>query len=172
MLRYMVGSNSTDQRERGFMDEIAKHPGIKVLSENQYAGATPQTSLEKAGSLLNSLQGEKLDGVYCPNESSTFGMLRALEERGMAKNVVFVGFDASEKLNEALMKDHIDALIVQNPFHMGYLGVKTAVQKLRGEEIADRVDTGCHVMTRENIDSPELAEIVNPPLEEYLGISE
>ena len=133
MLRYMVGSASTEAREKGFLDAIKQHPGIELVSENQYAGATAQTALEKAGSLLSSLKDAQIDGVFCPNESSTFGMLLALQERALAGKVKFIGFDASSKLVEALQAGQIDGLVVQNPFKMGYEGVKAAVTALEGQ---------------------------------------
>lgn len=167
MLRYMVGSASTEAREKGFMDTIAKNPGIEVVSANQYSGATAETALQTAGNLL-AAQKEKLDGIFCPNESSTFGMLRALQNRGQAGKVKFVGFDASPKLLEGLKAGEIDALIVQNPFKMGYEGTKAAAMSLKGEKVEPRIDTGAVILTRKNMATPEMKEIIAPPLEQYL----
>ncbi len=169
MLRYSVGSASTEAREKGFLEAIAAHPGITVLSENQYAGTTAQTALEKSGSLLSSLQDKQIDGIFCPNESSTFGMLRALQDRGLAGKVRFVGFDASPKLVEALTAGQIDALVVQDPFKMGYEGVKAAWMALEGQAVEPRIDTGCRIATRENLGSPEIDAVIHPPLDEYLN---
>lgn len=168
MLRYMVGSASTEAREQGFLDAIGQHPGIELASENQYAGATAQTALEKAGSLLSSLKDAQIDGIYCPNESSTFGMLLALQERAMAGKVKFIGFDASAKLVEALAAGQIDGLVVQNPFKMGYEGVKAAVAALDGKPVEPRIDTGVAVVTRDNLSQPEIDALIHPPLDQYL----
>lgn len=169
LLRYQVGSASTEAREQGFMEAMAESPGIEVISENQYAGATKQTALEKAGSLLTALSDQQIDGIFCPNESSTFGMLRALQDRGMAGKVKFVGFDASPKLLEALEGGEIDGLVVQNPFKMGYEGVKAAYAALEGEAVAARIDTGVYVVTAENIEDEAIAEVINPPIDKYLN---
>jgi ribose transport system substrate-binding protein len=83
LLRYAVGSESTEQREKGFTDTLAKDfPKIKYLSDTEYAGATSDTAQQKAQSLATRFRGQ-VDGIFCPNESSTFGMLRALEGAGM-----------------------------------------------------------------------------------------
>ena len=68
-----------------------------------------------------------IDGIFCPNESSTFAMLRVLQDNGWAGKVRFIGFDASENLVKGLADGHIEALVVQDPVNMGYLAVKTMV---------------------------------------------
>jgi len=171
MLRYQQGSASTMERERGFLDAIAKSPDIKIVSANQHAGPTTETAYKASENLLNPLkEGGKLtiDGVFCPNESSTFGMLRALQDGKMAGTVLFVGFDSSEKLVEALKKGEINGLILQNPMKMGYLGVKTMVAHLRGEKVEKRVDTGVTLVTRENMDQPDIKELMMPDLDQWL----
>jgi len=83
MLRYAVGSESTEQREKGFMDTLAKDfPKITMLSDGEYAGPTTDSAQQKAQSLVTRYRGE-VDGIFCPNESCTFGMLRALDGAGM-----------------------------------------------------------------------------------------
>ena len=80
----------------------------------------------------------------------------------------FVGFDTGTELVTALKAGDIDALMVQDPFRMGYLGVKNAVAALRGEKVAAFVDTGVTVATRENLGQPAVSELLNPPLDAYL----
>ena len=83
LLRYAVGSESTEQREKGFTDTLAKDfPGISLLSDTEYAGPTSDSAQQKAQSLVTRYRGE-VDGIFCANESSTFGMLRALDGAGM-----------------------------------------------------------------------------------------
>ena len=83
LMRLLVGSASTEERERGFIETIkAKYPKITFLSDDQYAGPTSDTAQTKAQSLVTRYRGQ-VDGVFCPNESSTFGMLRALEQAKM-----------------------------------------------------------------------------------------
>ncbi|MEI6210901.1 MAG: substrate-binding domain-containing protein [bacterium] len=171
LLRYQEGSASTMEREKGFLDAIAKSPEIKVVSANQYGGATKDSAYKASENLLNPLKAKDhltVDGIFCPNESTTFGMLRALQNAGLAGKVSFVGFDSSEKLVEALKKGEINGLILQNPVKMGYLGVKTLVAHLRGEQIEKRVDTGVGLVTRENMEQPEIKELLSPDLNKWL----
>jgi ribose transport system substrate-binding protein len=174
LLRYAVGSASTDQREAGFLDAIKKHAGITVVSQNQYGGATRESAIRASENLLNMLLGSgtssglTVDGIFCPNESTTFGMLKVLTDIGAAGTVKFVGFDAAPDLVAALKEGKIDALVVQNPFNMGYLGVKTMVQKLRGEAVPRRIDTGATLVTQQNLNDPKVSELLNPDLKKWL----
>jgi ribose transport system substrate-binding protein len=96
-------------------------------------------------------------------------MLLALRDAGLAGGKVkFVGFDSGETLNAGLQAGDIQGLVVQNPMNMGYLGVKTLVAVLRGEQVPARIDTGVGFVTKENFDDPALADIVHPPLAQYL----
>jgi len=137
-----------------------------VVSSNQYGGATTESSYKKAESLL--LRFPDVDGIFCPNESTTFGMLLALKSIGKGGKIKFVGFDSSEKLAKALRAGEIQGLVLQHPFQMGYLGVKTMVQALRGEKVEKRIDTGCEVITVENMDKPEQKELLTPDLSKWL----
>ncbi len=171
MLRYAEGSASTMQRERGFLDAIKESPGIEVVSENQYGGATTESAYKASENLLAPLktaEGLSIDGIFCPNESTTFGMLRALQDGGYAGKVKFVGFDSSPKLVEALEKGEINGLILQNPFRMGYLGVKTLVDHLQGKEVGKRINTGATLVTQENMVDPEIRELITPDLSQWL----
>lgn len=153
LLRYQEGSASTDERESGFLEVMAKNPGIELLVTNRYAGAT--TGEAKNASLQMVDQLKAADGIFCPNESSTFGMLLALRQLGIAGKVKFVGFDGSADLIKGLSAGEIDALVVQNPTRMGYEGVTTLVKSIRGETIEQRVDSGCGLVTKENLETPE-----------------
>ncbi|OGV68470.1 MAG: sugar ABC transporter substrate-binding protein [Lentisphaerae bacterium RIFOXYB12_FULL_65_16] len=167
MLRYAEGSASTMKREQGFLDEMKESAsGIELVSTNQYGGVTAESAFQASQNLLNRF-GE-VDGVFCPNESTTFGMLRALKTAGKAGKIKFVGFDSSEPLITGLRAGEIQGLTVQNPFLMGYTGVKTAVAAVKGEAIEKRVDTGVVMVTGENIDKPEIQDVVSPDLEKWL----
>lgn len=168
MLRYAVGSASTEEREEGFLEVMKKDfPGIKLLSTDQHAGATRDSAKRTAENLLNRY-GRQIQGVFASNESSAAGMLLALRDAGLAGKVSFVAFDSGETLNAGLKAGHVQGMVVQNPMRMGYLGVKTMVAVLRGQKVQGFVDTGVGFVTKENFNSPEMAEIVNPPLDKYL----
>ena len=166
LLRYMEGSESTVQREQGFLDAIAKSKDIEVVSQNQYAGATADTALKASENLLASLKtadgGLRIDGLFAPNESSAIGMLRALQTAKLAGKIKFVGFDTSERLVAALKSGELHGTVLQNPINMGYLAVKTMVSRLRGAPVEKRVDTGAAIATPENMETPEIRALLHP----------
>lgn len=169
VLRLQEGSASTTAREDGFLAQLgAKYPGITVVSSNQYAGATRETAKQAAENLLNRFGGD-LQGIFTPNESSTIGMLLALQDIGKAGKIKFVGFDATQTLIDAMKAGQLDGFAVQNPMRMGYLGVKTMVAHLRGKPTEKRIDTGVTMVTPENLDKPEVQELIHPPIDKYLS---
>ena len=175
MLRNNESSASTMQREQGFLDAIKKFPGIEVASANQYGGATTETAYKASENLLAPFRkpdgGLSLDGIFTPNESTTFGMLRALQDAKWAGTIKFVGFDSSPMLIKAMEKGQLNGLIIQNPMKMGYLGVKTMVAHLRGQPVERRVDTGATVATPENMNQPEVRGLLEPDFKKWLGES-
>jgi ribose transport system substrate-binding protein len=163
LIRYQEGSASTVQREAGFYDTVTKEfPGIVILVKDQYAGATTETAYQLAENLISRFPD--VEGVFAPNESSTFGTLRALQESRLAGKIVFVGFDSSPKLVQGLRDGDIQGLVIQNPDKMGYLGVKTIVAYLRGETVEKIIDTGVVLATKDNMDSPAIKALLSPDL--------
>jgi ribose transport system substrate-binding protein len=170
VLRYQEGSASTSLREKGFVDAIAAYHALSVVSDSQYGGATTETAEKASENLLAAqmVESGRVQGIFAPNESTTFGMLLALRKAGLAGKVRFVGFDASEKLVQAVRTGEIDALVVQRPFEMGYLAVKTLAAHIKGQPVARRIDTGSILVTKDNIDTPEIAALVSPDLKSWL----
>ncbi len=167
MLRYQEGSASTMARETGFLTTLAKDfPAMRVVSSNQYGGATTESAYAASENLLST--HKTVQAIFCPNESTTFGMLRALEAANRAGKVRFVGFDASTKLTEALSAGTIDGLVVQNPFRMGELGVKSILAQVQGNKVDKRIDTGASMVTRDNMQQPEIKALLAPDLARYL----
>jgi len=167
LVRVNEGSASSTNREEGFLSTIKSNfPGIEILSDNQYAGITTETAYQTCENLLNRFN--EVDAIFTPNESTTFGCLRALQGKGLAGKIIFVGFDSSKKLVEALEKREIHGLVIQNPFLMGYLGVKIAVSCLKDEPYKKRVDTGVTIATPENMNDTEIKKLLSPDVSLYL----
>lgn len=158
LLRYAEGSASTAKREAGFLDVMAKHPGIEVIQSNRYAGATISAAQDTAMNMLDRLR--EADGIFTSNESATQGMILALRQTGLMRKKILVGFDTSSFLLAALRRGDVKALVAQNPTMMGYLGVKTALDYLRGNEFEAVVDTGCVLVTKENLNTPEIQTVL------------
>jgi len=173
MLRYQEGSASTMNREKGFLDVLKeKYPEIQVVSSNQYGGATTESAYKASENLLAPLrtaEGLSIDGIFCPNESTAFAMLRALQDSGLAGKVKYVGFDSSERLVKALKNGQMHGLVLQDPINIGYLGVKTMVRHLRGEKVQRRIDTGSVVATAENMNEPRIENLLEPDFKKWLG---
>jgi ribose transport system substrate-binding protein len=168
LLRYQEGSESTRQREEGFLERLAQHPGVQVVSSDQYAGPTRDTAKRASENLLNRY-GAEIEGIFTSNESATVGMLLALQDIEKAGTISFVGFDASETLLTALQDGDLQGLVVQNPMRMGYLGVLTMVNHLLGQSVEKRVDTGVTLITAETMVDPAMQELLYPPIDRYLN---
>ncbi len=168
LLRYAEGHDSTGRREQGFLDAMKANPGIEVVSSNQYGGADVEGAYKKAESLLSTYKKPDgslgIDGIFTPNESVSFAMLRVLQDNGWAGKVKFVGFDASPNLVKGLRDGGIDGLVVQDPVHMGYVAVKTMVAHLKGQPVEKWIDTGVHVATKDNMHTPEIKALLEPDL--------
>jgi ribose transport system substrate-binding protein len=172
MLRYAEGSASTTEREEGFLEVVRANTGIQIISANQYGGADVEGAYKKSQAILHGLRrsdgSPAVEGIFCPNESTTLAMLRVLQDSGWAGKVRFIGFDASETLVKGLRDGHIDGLVVQDPVNMGYLGVKTMVSHLKGEHVESRIDTGVQLVTRDRMEEPAVKELLNPDLSRWL----
>lgn len=165
MMRYRAGSESTEQREEGFLAAIKKYPDIEVVSSDQYGEATTAMALEKAQTLLLKY-GDEIQGTFAVCEPNCNGMLEALENSGHAGKVKFVAFDPSEKLVTGLREDKVHGIVLQDPVSMGYKSVMTMVDHLEGKEVAKVVSTGEYVATPENIDGEESQRLLHPVTKE------
>jgi ribose transport system substrate-binding protein len=173
MLRGVAGNASVDNRESGFLDTLKDYPQITILSSNQRIGAAFDESFKSAENLLarfaKGSERKPIDGIFCPNETSTFAMLRALESESLIGTIPFVGFDTSRKLNNALYAHKINCLVVQDPMRMGYLGIKTAVDNHAGRNVEPLVDTGVILATPENAKDPKIHALLEPDLARWLN---
>lgn len=168
LLRYQVGSASTEAREAGFLDALKNAAGIKLISSDQHAGATRETAYQASQNLLNRF-GKEVDGIFCPNETATIAMTKALRDIGRAGGKVkVVGFDSGSQSVLDLKNGDVQALVVQDPLKMGYLGVMTLVQHLEGKKVEKRIDTGVSLVTKENMAEPAMAALLAPPIAKYL----
>ena len=160
MLKYGEGSESTIKREAGFLEGLKEFPNIKIISGDQYSGATFEKAMQVSQNLLNKFGNP--DGIFCSNETSTMGMLRALELAGKAGKIKLVGFDINETLIKGIQNKILHGVAVQNPVQMGYQSVKTAYAIINKKEFKKNVDTGVTIVTAENLNDPKVQSIVYP----------
>jgi ribose transport system substrate-binding protein len=168
LLRYQEGSASTTEREEGFLARLKEAwPGIDLLVADQYAGPTVDTAKRASENLLNRY-GRDIQGVFVVNETSTGGMLLALQDAGLAGEVKIVGFDGTPAFVEAMRAGQLHGFVLQHPFRMAALSLETMVEHLLGKPVPRRVDTGAIVVTPDNLDEPATQELLKPPLDQYL----
>lgn len=159
------GAASTMARESGFEDQIKKKfPEIQIV-DKRYGMADFAKSLQVAENMLTAFPDA--NGLFASNESSAVGAAQALKGRKDSK-VKMVGFDWSQTLLADVRAGGIDSLVIQNPMQMGYNSVIAAVEKLDGKEVKKDQPLPPKLVTKENIDSPEVKAQVEPDLKKYL----
>ncbi len=162
----LPGAASTLAREQGFRDTIAKEfPEVRVVAF-QYGMSDRARSLSVTEDILAAHPG--LAGLFASNESSTIGADQAIKSRGLSGQITLVGFDSSPSLIDDLRAGTIDALVLQNPFQIGYQGLKVLLDAQSGRQPPRRIDLPPTLVTRDNIDQPAIRELWNPDFARYL----
>ena len=161
LLRYNPGSDSTAQREEGFLETLKKYPEITVLSSNEYSGTTPETSLDKSQQLFIKFR-DQVNGVFAVCEPNSTGMLKALEQEGLAGKVKFVGFDPNPHLIQSMREGKLHGIVLQDPVKMGHDAVMTLVHHIEKQAVEKRISTGEHIATPENMDDPQMHKLLSP----------
>ncbi len=167
MIQNAPGSASTMDRERGFRDAMAKEfPGIQIAAE-QYSMSDRAKGMAATENILTA--HPKLDGLFASSEPSSVGAAQALKSRGLAGKVKFVAFDSSEGLVEDLKAGAIDALVAQDPFRIGFEAVRAVTEKLDGKAPQKKIDLSATVITKADLDKPEIKQLLHPDITKYLG---
>ncbi len=159
VMSFVKGAATADQRAEGFFAQIEGHDGIRVLdtlyckSDENYAGELTRDAVERYPGL---------DAIVCLNAYGTVGVARAITRLGKAGSISIIGFDSTPQEVSYMEEGAIQSLVVQNPFNMGYLGVKYALDALDGETVPKSVDTGSTLIDGENMYLPENQKLVFP----------
>jgi ribose transport system substrate-binding protein len=151
------GISTVDARIAGFESEIAKHPGLTYIG-NQFAREDVAQAQQAFGSLISA--HPDLVGVVAQSNNPAIGIAGGIRAAGVADQVVAVGVDADPPEIDALRERLLDALVIQQPWEMGYQGVTQAVAALRGEPVTTPIGTGTVTATTETIDDPEVARFL------------
>ena len=150
LIPHMAGSATSNERENGFKDGLLDYPGLQLVA-TRYSNSDNARAMQVTEDLLTGF--EDLDGIFATSEPTSIGVARALEARSKNGEVVLISFDAAPQQIEDLRTGVGHALIVQNPFAMGFQGVVQAHQLVTGNRPPARIDTGVTLLTRENIDA-------------------
>ena len=160
MIQNVPGSVSTQDRETGFEEALAKEfPGIQLV-QKLYGMSERAKSMAAAENILTA--HPDLDGLFGSTEPSASGSILALTSRGRQGKVKLVGFDVNETMVEAMRAGTLDAMVLQDPFKMGFEAVKTVVDKINGQRPPKRIDLPAVVVTRANLDDPDMRRLVKP----------
>ena len=159
LIPFVAGAATSEMREQGFIDGLQRYPRIKLVAK-QYSQSDVAKGMAVTEDMMTA--NPKLKGIFAANESGAMGAAQALNVAGKTGAVKLVAFDASDEEIAALKKGAIQALIVQNPFRMGYDGVKAAIDHLQGKPVEKRIDTGVTAVTLENLDAPEIHKLLYP----------
>jgi ribose transport system substrate-binding protein len=163
LITALPGAGSLEQRREGFMEQIkAKYPGLELIAD-KYADGQATTGLNIATDLITA--NPDLKGIFASNLIMAQGVGQAIAENNLAGKVALVGFDSDEKLIKFLSDGVISALVVQDPYRMGYDGIKTALAASKGEKVEAFVDTGANLVTKANMADPKIDALLNPKLD-------
>lgn len=159
LLEFQPGSMTNDQRKQGFVQGVKKYPGLKLVSDQ-----ADQSDANQALNVTNNIltANPNLNGLFGANEPGVIGASHAILQRGMKGKVVLIGWDAAPDEVKALQSGEISALIVQNPFRMGFDSVVAAVEHLRKGATVKSEDTGVYVVTQKNMNSTDMKAILDP----------
>ncbi len=158
----LPGVGSLDQRVKGFTAELgSKYPDLKIIAV-RVADGQVTTGLNIANDLLTANPG--LAGLFCVNLTMSQGASQAISEIKPPK-LSMVAFDSDQKLAGLVRDGTVAAMIVQDPYRMGYDGVKTALAASRGQPVPKNVDTGVNTIDKTNMDTPHSQALLNPKLD-------
>jgi ribose transport system substrate-binding protein len=161
VLSFKKGSGTSDEREQGFLEGIRQFSGITLVEPIQYTDSNAGRAQDRMETILSA--NADLAGVFASNEPNVLGAARVLKTRGLAGKVMLVGFDAAAGEIDYLKEGVVQALVVQDPFKMGYDGVRVLATLLRGQgQVPKRIDTGARIVTRENMTEPEIHKLLHP----------
>lgn len=166
VISFMPGSAATMEREEGFRQELQKSfPAMRIV-HTAYGMADRAKARAATENIM--VAHPNLRVVFADNESSSAGAVLALKSRGDSK-VRMVAFDSNEQLVADLRDGHIDALVIQKPFQMGYEAARALGLKLAGQPVPDRQDLPAVLVTKANLESPEIQELLHPDLKTWLS---
>lgn len=161
LLPFVPSAATSIQRQQGFEKGLKKYPNIKLVAV-QYDQSDVLTAESITTNILSA--HPQLTGIFDANEPGVDGTVAALAARGIPPGTVkVVGFDnATDEVND-LKDGYVSALIVQNPFRIGYQGVAEVMAQLEHKKVPHNVDTGVIVATKANMNVPAVHQRLYPP---------
>ncbi|MBD9374467.1 ABC transporter substrate-binding protein [Rhizobium sp. ARZ01] len=160
ILTNLPGVGSLEQRREGFLDQVkTKYPGLKVIAD-KYGDGQATTGLNMMTDLITA--NPNLVGVFASNLILGQGVGQAIAENKLGDKIKVIAFDSDDKTVGFLKEGSLAGLVVQDPYRMGYDGVKTALAVSKGEKVEANVDTGANLVTKANMSEPKIEALINP----------
>jgi ribose transport system substrate-binding protein len=159
---FQQGTVTNEEREKGFKEGLKQHPELELVAE-QSSQSDYNVALRVTEDILTA--NPDLNAIFAANEPGVLGAAEAVRQAGKAGEIVIVGWDAAPEEVQGVRDGVISALVVQNPFRMGYDGVNAAVKIVRQGATVESQDTGATIVTKDNLEDPEVQSILNPSCE-------
>ena len=162
LLNAVAGVQSCEQREQGFRECAKQYPEVEIINEWQDCDNDKTMAANMTLDMLTA-RDDDISAIVGLNENALMGVATAVDERGLDGEIVITGVDCSEDVQAYIRQGVINGSSSQDPYKMGYLAVYGIQQILDGEDLNHQViDTGCAIVTKENIDNPEIQAVINP----------
>lgn len=159
LIPFVKGAATSEMREQGFKDGIKEFPNVELVS-TLYSESDAAKGMAVTDDMMTA--HSDLKGIFVASEPGAVGCAQAVSAAGKSGVIKVVAFDASDKEIADLKSGAVQALVVQSPYRMGYLGVKAAVDAINGRPVEKRIDTGVTVVTMENFNDPDVQKILYP----------
>jgi ribose transport system substrate-binding protein len=156
---FQAGTVTNDQRTQGFKEGLKKHPELKLVA-TQSSQSDVNTALRVTSDILTA--HPDLNAIFAANEPGVVGAAQAVRQAGKAGKIVIVGWDAAPDEVKGVQNGEISALVVQNPFRMGFDSVNAIVKKIRQGTAPKSEDTGVTFVTKSNINDPKVKSLLKP----------
>ena len=158
---HVEGAQTTIERESGFISAIDAVPGADYkFVETVYCNNEADIAKEQTLMLIE--QNPDISLIYGTNESASIGVCQAVSEKGLSGQIKVIGFDSAEAEVNFIKDGTLNGMIVQNPYNMGYLGVRNAMKVLNGQTVAKSIDTGVTFVDKDNIDEEYVQHLLYP----------
>src|SRR6266849_9496932 len=156
---FLAGSATNDQRAQGFLQGLKKYHGLDLVA-TQYSQSDTNTALRVTEDILSA--HPDLNGIFAANEPGVVGAAEAVKRAGKSGKIVIIGWDAAPDELTAVQNGEISALVVQNPFRMGYDSVNAMVKIIRQHATVTSEDTGVTFVTKDNLNNSNVQAVLNP----------
>ncbi|MEK3747813.1 substrate-binding domain-containing protein [Paenibacillus sp. FSL E2-8871] len=162
IMNFVQGSATAIEREKGVRDALSQN-GVNLVQDTLYSNGSSKKAYQLTVDLLKNQP--QLKGIIGLNEPSTLGAGLAIMDMGLKSKVKLVGFDNSSSEVQLLENETMLGTVIQKPFTMGYLAVKTALEVVSGHKVAPVMDTGSEFITKENMYTSENEKLMFPFIE-------